>query len=126
MTESFIIYLLKRGEYFSKEAFEKPDKSVLEILEGIPVFAGDDVAIYTLSLPESISYLDVVSSTVPPFERFFVEFQGISKTIPIPTQELYAWGCFFKSGDTILISLNPAVPALNPLLEELPSGIVNP
>lgn len=56
-------------------------------LKGVPVFAADDVGHYVASLPEGLDFTDVVNSLAPPFDKFFVEFQGVRNT-----DGLHAWG----------------------------------
>jgi hypothetical protein len=57
------------------------------LLHKIPIIAGDDVAMYVESLPKGTDMSDVVSSMAPPFQRFFIEFQGV------PNHEQFnAWG----------------------------------
>ena len=46
-------------------------------LEGVPVFAADDVGLYTSSLPKGTNMSDIVASMAPTFDRFFIEFQRI-------------------------------------------------
>ncbi|THJ24509.1 MAG: hypothetical protein CAF45_004880 [Nitrospira sp. CG24E] len=54
-----------------------------------PIFAADDVAIYQESLPLGTTMPDVVASMAPPFDNFFIEFQGVPNKA-----NLYAWGVF--------------------------------
>jgi len=49
-------------------------------LEGVPVFAADDVGLYTISLPKGTNISDVVASMAPPFGRFFIKGDVGSKT----------------------------------------------
>ncbi len=73
-----------RIEPVSTEVFD------VKKLDGVPVFAADDVALYTYTLPLGTDFGDVVSSMAPPFDKFFIEFQHI------PNQwrddKLNAWG----------------------------------
>jgi hypothetical protein len=59
-------------------------------LDGAPVIAADQVAGYCEQLPRPLNMDDIVSAIAPPFERFFVEFQGVN------TRELHAWGVLFS------------------------------
>jgi hypothetical protein len=60
----------------------------------IPIFVADEVARYFFLLTPPIDYYDVVSSMAPPFDKFFVEFQNVSKIT-----DVYAWGCLITSID---------------------------
>jgi hypothetical protein len=57
------------------------------VLNGVPIIAADDVALYARSLPEGTNFVDIVASMEPPFDRFFVEFQGVPKV-----GDSYHWG----------------------------------
>lgn len=56
-------------------------------LEGIPVFAADEVGAYCAALPAGTKVPDVVTTVAPPFEHFFVEFQGVDNRLGFN-----AWG----------------------------------
>ena len=56
-------------------------------LEGVPVFAADEVGVYCEELPVGTRVTDVVTTVAPPFERFFVEFQGVENPL-----EFHSWG----------------------------------
>jgi hypothetical protein len=48
-------------------------------LEGVPVFAADDVGLYTSPLPKGTNMSGVVASMAPTFDRFFMK---ISQNTP--------------------------------------------
>ena len=62
-------------------------------LIGVPVFAADDVGLYTSSSSKGTKISDVVASMAPTFDRFFIEFQRIPNEFG-----LNGWGAFFISG----------------------------
>jgi hypothetical protein len=64
-----------REEPFGIERFD-PSR-----FDNVPIFAADDVATYVDSLPLGTSIDDVVASMAPPFDKFFVEFQGVPNKI---------------------------------------------
>ena len=53
------------------------EKFDLSALSGIPVIAADDVARYCMALPAGTDVSDVVATMAPPFNRFFVDVQGV-------------------------------------------------
>jgi hypothetical protein len=61
------------GETVSRKQFDP------SILNGVPIVAADDVAVYASSLPDGTNMADIVASMAPPFDRFFIEFQGVSR-----------------------------------------------
>jgi len=70
-------------------------------LDGVPVFVADEVAMYASSLPEGTYLGDIVSSMAPPFDKFFVEFQGVRNVWEYKfiesgfkhSENVHAWGC---------------------------------
>jgi hypothetical protein len=60
-------------------------------LYNVPVIAGDEVAEYCASFGPGTDPGDVVSVLAPPFDRFFVEFQGV------PDAWLNAWGVLIET-----------------------------
>jgi hypothetical protein len=60
-------------------------------LDNIPVIVGDDVAAYASTLPPGTHMDDVVAGMAPPFDRFFVEFQGVPYTY-LDGDRFHAWG----------------------------------
>jgi hypothetical protein len=65
-------------------------------LDGPPVIAADDVALYAHSLPTGGRMEDVVASMAPPFDKFFIEFQRVPNRA---FKDLNAWGVFIDSID---------------------------
>jgi hypothetical protein len=63
-------------------------------LQGIPVFAADEVGAYCEELPVGTRVTDVVTTVAPPFERYWIEFQGVANPM-----ELHAWGWLFGITD---------------------------
>jgi hypothetical protein len=47
------------------------------VLPGIPVISGDEAAAYVEALPAGKDLGDVIASVAPPFERFWIDFQGV-------------------------------------------------
>ena len=81
---------------------EPVSTEVLDIaeLEGVPVFAADDVAIYIFSLPTGTNVADVVSSMAPPFNKFFVEFQNIpNQRMAKSEDKLHSWGALITADE---------------------------
>lgn len=76
--------IVQEGRAYFPSSLEKFDK---KNLNDIPVFAADDVAHYTSSLPQGTSMSDVVASMAPPFDKFFIEFQHVPND-----KNFYAWG----------------------------------
>jgi hypothetical protein len=65
----------------------------LNALEGIPVIAADDVALYLNSIQKhGMEVSDLVASMAPPFDQFFIEFQRVPNRFG-----LYAWGAHFTA-----------------------------
>ena len=56
-------------------------------LDGIPVFAADEVAAYCAELPRPTDITELVTTVAPPFEHFFVEFQDVENP-----KEFRSWG----------------------------------
>ncbi len=56
-------------------------------LDGIPVFAADEVRAFFHELPVGTKTHEVVTTVAPPFERFFVEFQRVENPLGFN-----AWG----------------------------------
>jgi hypothetical protein len=98
-TTSEGIELLSRDErarYLAKEPVSRKhfDPS---LLNGVPIVAADDVAVYASSLPDGTNMADVVASMAPAFDRFFIEFQavprrGSSSSWAAFLGEFSAWG----------------------------------
>lgn len=65
-------------------------------LRGVPVFAADDVGRYVMALPKGTDFTDVVASMAPPFDKFFVEFQGVPNGL-----ELHAWGALITAHERL-------------------------
>lgn len=95
---------IERAQLLSSEPLSSRQFDVTT-LDGVPVFVADEVAIYALSLPEGTYIGDVVSSMAPPFDKFFVEFQGVGnvwkyKVIESPEDQhlsnVHAWGCLIN------------------------------
>ena len=84
---------VERGRFRESEpiAVEEFDVSMIA---GAPVFAADEIAIYTSSLPVGTNYSDVVASMAPPFDKFFIEFQGVPNL-----WDLHAWGVLVTATD---------------------------
>jgi hypothetical protein len=61
-------------------------------LARVPIFAADEVALYNSTLPLGTDISDVVASMAPPFNRFFVEFQGVPNKL-----DLHAWGVLVEA-----------------------------
>jgi hypothetical protein len=82
---------IERARFLQAEAIAKVrfDPSTFA---NVPIFAADDVAIYNESLPLGTKISDVVASMAPPFDKFFVEFQGVPNK-----GNLYAWGVLVEA-----------------------------
>jgi hypothetical protein len=50
-------------------------------LEGIPVFAADEVGVYCAELRRPVDVTEIVTTVAPPFEHFFVEFEGVENPL---------------------------------------------
>lgn len=70
------------------------DRFDLSQLGNIPVIVGDDVGSYAVTLPAGTHMSDVVAGMAPPFDRFFVEFQGVPNA-----DRFHAWGALIQSRD---------------------------
>lgn len=60
-------------------------------LDGIPIFAADEVGAYCEELPVGTRVTDIVTTVAPPFERYWIEFQGVPNAL-----ELNSWGWLFE------------------------------
>lgn len=56
-------------------------------LDGIPIFVADEVGAYCAELPSPTEITEVVTTVAPPFEHFFVEFQGVENPF-----DFHSWG----------------------------------
>ena len=91
---------IERAQLLSSESLSSRQFDVTE-LDGVPVFVADEVAMYASSLPEGTYLGDIVSSMAPPFDNFFVEFQGVPNVWEYKiiesgfkhSQNVHAWGC---------------------------------
>jgi hypothetical protein len=63
-------------------------------LDGVPIFAADDVGLYISSLPIDTDMTDVVAGMAPPFDKFFIEFQGVPNGM-----DMSAWGALIETID---------------------------
>ena len=78
-------------------------------LEGVPVFAADDVGLYTSSLPKGTNMSDVVASMAATFDRFFIRLRQNTPQLAagrfiefqrIPNEfGLNGWGAFISAID---------------------------
>jgi len=82
-----------RARFYANEPVAKI-KFQPDWLDKVPIFAADDVATYTSTLPLGTDFAFVVSSMAPPFDKFFIEFQQVPNT-----QGLHAWGVLAKIVD---------------------------
>ena len=82
---------LQRKRFLAAEpvAKEKFDSSHLQ---GVPIFAADEVALYVNTLPQGTEFKDVVASMAPPFDKFFIEFQEVPNG-----GNLHAWGTLVEA-----------------------------
>jgi hypothetical protein len=72
-------------------------------LSGIPVIAADDVARYCAALPEGTDVADVVATMAPPFNRFFVDIQGVPNKVSAS-----AWGVYVEALENPEVESHPA------------------
>lgn len=70
------------------------DRFKPEDVAGVPVIVADDVARYCQALPVGTDIADVVSTMAPPFNRFFIDIQGVSNVIGYK-----AWGFLVTAYD---------------------------
>ena len=63
-----------------------------ELFNGVPIIQADDVALYFSTLPIGTKVEDIVAGMAPPFDYFFIEFQGVPNPL-----NLNAWGVLFES-----------------------------
>jgi hypothetical protein len=90
---------IARAKFIQSEPISTENFDVKE-LDGVPIFAADDVAIYALSLPAGTDFREIVSSMAPPFNKFFIEFQNIpNQRIKKHEDKLHAWGALITVED---------------------------
>ena len=78
------------------------DPFEIELLDGVPVIVADDVARFCYTSMEAGRQMsDAVATMAPPFDRFWIEFQGVSNRF----DNAYSWGVLVTSHEGI-----PAAP----------------
>jgi hypothetical protein len=83
----------RRARFIANEPISI-DKFNPASLTGVPIFAADEVALYAKTLPFGTDMSDVVATMAPPFNKFFIEFQGVPNQL-----DLHAWGTLVETID---------------------------
>lgn len=68
------------------------ERADLRRLSGVPVIAADDVSRYCQLLPDGTDVSSVVATMAPPFDRFFIDVEGVPNA-----QDWTAWGVLVEA-----------------------------
>ena len=73
----------------------------LDLLDGVPVIVADEVEHFCRdALDSPVSMADAVATMAPPFDRFWIEFQGV----PNSFDDAYSWGVLVTSHQDIPVA----------------------